>query len=179
MVKSSRKAPTLPRLFSLVARVQYQPGSKFFEILVPTVDTVRTAALAEALCDLNFPALVTGATGVGKSVVLADMLTHTADKKARPPPPSPPPRQPSTSHMYSYAPLLTPSFHSCAPALPLPHPSSYAHVRLPQSLVPIGLNFSAQTSSARTQEMIESKLIKRQTKFVAPAGKHIVLFIGQ
>ena len=44
--------------------------------------------------------------------------------------------------------------------------------------LPITLNFSAQTSSARTQEMIESKLErKKKTVFGAPMGKKFIVFV--
>lgn len=44
--------------------------------------------------------------------------------------------------------------------------------------VPITLNFSAQTSSARTQEMLELKLEKRKkTLLGAPLGKKVILFV--
>ena len=45
-------------------------------------------------------------------------------------------------------------------------------------IIPITINFSAQTSSLRTQEMIELKLVKkRKTILGAPNGKKIILFI--
>ncbi|KAJ9522810.1 hypothetical protein QJQ45_019798, partial [Haematococcus lacustris] len=45
-------------------------------------------------------------------------------------------------------------------------------------LMPVVLNFSAQTSSTATQAMVEAKLEKkRKRRFGAPAGKHIVLFV--
>lgn len=44
--------------------------------------------------------------------------------------------------------------------------------------VPITLNFSAQTSSARTQEILELKLEKRKkTLLGAPLGKRVVVFV--
>lgn len=44
--------------------------------------------------------------------------------------------------------------------------------------VPVTLNFSAQTSSARTQEMIELKLEKqKKTQLGAPYGKRVVVFV--
>ena len=44
--------------------------------------------------------------------------------------------------------------------------------------VPVFINFSAQTSSQRTQEMIEGKLEKkRKTVLGAPTGKRIIIFV--
>ncbi|XP_035826580.1 dynein heavy chain 6, axonemal [Aplysia californica] len=44
--------------------------------------------------------------------------------------------------------------------------------------VPIYINFSAQTSSNRTQEMIEGKLEKRRKNIIgAPKGKRVIIFI--
>lgn len=44
--------------------------------------------------------------------------------------------------------------------------------------LPITLNFSAQTSSARTQEMIETKLERKKKNLLgAPAGKRLILFV--
>ncbi|XP_059176449.1 dynein axonemal heavy chain 6-like [Physella acuta] len=46
------------------------------------------------------------------------------------------------------------------------------------SYVPIFINFSAQTSSNRTQEMIEGKLEKRRKNVIgAPKGKRVIIFI--
>ena len=38
----------------------------FFDILVPTIDTVRFGFLLEKLLDVNHSVLFTGTTGVGK-----------------------------------------------------------------------------------------------------------------
>ncbi|EDV29711.1 uncharacterized protein TRIADDRAFT_18356 [Trichoplax adhaerens] len=47
-----------------------------------------------------------------------------------------------------------------------------------ENYVSVFLNFSAQTSSKRIQETIESKLErKRKTILSAPAGKHMILFV--
>lgn len=46
------------------------------------------------------------------------------------------------------------------------------------SYVPASMNFSAQTSSIRTQEIIELKLErKKKTLLGAPQGKKVVIFI--
>ncbi|VEL17873.1 unnamed protein product, partial [Protopolystoma xenopodis] len=48
----------------------------------------------------------------------------------------------------------------------------------PQNYIPVFLNFSAQTNSNRTQEMIEAKLEKKKKGVLgAPANKRIVLFV--
>lgn len=44
--------------------------------------------------------------------------------------------------------------------------------------VPVTLNFSAQTSSKRTQEIVEMRLEKRKKNLLgAPLGKKVVVFI--
>jgi dynein heavy chain len=46
------------------------------------------------------------------------------------------------------------------------------------SYVPQFINFSAQTSSKRTQEMIEGKLEKRRKNIIgAPVGKRVIIFV--
>ena len=44
----------------------YDPEIPFFEILVPTIDTVRFGFLMETLLDVRYSVLFTGFTGVGK-----------------------------------------------------------------------------------------------------------------
>ena len=105
----------------------YNREVPYFDILVPTVDTVRYGFLMQKLLGQRRAVLFTGETGVGKSVIAKGQL------------------------------------------LTLQKEGFY---------IPVTLNFSAQTSSKRTQEIIESKLEKkRKTILGAPAGKHIVLFV--
>uniref|UniRef100_A0A9J8BJA1 Dynein, axonemal, heavy chain 6 n=1 Tax=Cyprinus carpio carpio TaxID=630221 RepID=A0A9J8BJA1_CYPCA len=97
----------------------YNSEMPFFEMLVPTTDTVRYGYLMEKLLSVNHSVLFTGITGVGKVSV---------QEKA--------------------------------------------------GYVPVYINFSAQTSSARTQEIIESKLEKKRKNILgAPANKKIVVFV--
>jgi dynein heavy chain len=47
-----------------------------------------------------------------------------------------------------------------------------------RGFVPVSINFSAQTSSLRTQEMIESKLEKKRKNILgAPENKRIIIFV--
>lgn len=46
-----------------------EEGTRFHEILIPTVDTVKTAYMIEKLFDLDRHVLVTGGSGVGKTVL--------------------------------------------------------------------------------------------------------------
>lgn len=49
---------------------------------------------------------------------------------------------------------------------------------LNHAVVPVQINFSAQTSSIRTQEMIEGPLEKRKrNQLGAPIGKTVIVFI--
>ena len=48
--------------------------SHFTDILVPTIDTVRTHSLIESLIKTNKSVLVVGSTGVGKSVIINHLL---------------------------------------------------------------------------------------------------------
>ena len=105
---------------------KYNPEDAFFDILVPTVDTVRFGYIMEKLLTVNQSVLFTGLTGVGKSVVARAQLDQ----------------------------LVAKNFN------------------------PIFIGFSAQTSSLRTQEMIEGKLEKKRKNLLgAPIGKKVVVFV--
>ena len=112
---------------NILPEFKYKSEVPYFDILVPTVDTVRYGFLMEKLLGQRRAVIFTGETGVGKSVIAKGQLLNMQDK----------------------------GFY-----------------------LPVTLNFSAQTSSKRTQEIIESKLEKkRKTILGAPAGKHIVIFV--
>ena len=104
----------------ILPEFKYDREVPYFDILVPTVDTVRYGFLMEKLLGQRRSVLFTGETGVGKSVIAKGQLLTLQEK----------------------------GFY-----------------------IPVTLNFSAQTSSKRTQEIIESKLEKkRKTILGAPAG---------
>jgi dynein heavy chain len=57
----------------------YDPTVSFFEILVPTSDTVKYKFLLDTLVGAGHNVLITGETGVGKSVVTKDFLATAPD----------------------------------------------------------------------------------------------------
>ncbi|CAF0752073.1 unnamed protein product [Brachionus calyciflorus] len=111
----------------IVPKFNYNPATPYFDMLVPTIDSVRYGYLMEKLLSVKRSVLFTGETGVGKSVIARALLLDIAEK------------------------------------------SDY---------IPVFLNFSAQTSSKRTQEMIETKLEKRRKNVLgAPKNKRMIIFI--
>ncbi|KAJ0037224.1 hypothetical protein NL108_018608 [Boleophthalmus pectinirostris] len=111
----------------IIPAFKYNSEQPFFEMLVPTPDTVRYGYLMEKLLSVQRSVLFTGDTGVGKSVVARDLLNRIQEK---------------------------------------------------EGYLPIFINFSAQTSSARTQEIIESKLEKKRKNILgAPGNKKLVVFV--
>jgi dynein heavy chain len=94
----------------VVPKFVYNRNKPYFEMLVPTIDSVRYGYLMEKLMHVHKSVLFTGETGVGKSVIARALLLDLAEKT---------------------------------------------------DFLPVFLNFSAQTSSKRTQEMIEAKLEKK------------------
>ncbi|XP_056265579.1 dynein axonemal heavy chain 6 [Pseudoliparis swirei] len=112
---------------NVVPPFKYNREQPFFEMLVPTADTVRYGYLMEKLLSVRRSVLFTGSTGVGKSVVARGLLNSIQEKA---------------------------------------------------DYLPVYINFSAQTSSARTQEIIESKLEKKRKNVMgAPGNKKLVVFV--
>ncbi|XP_012666455.1 dynein heavy chain 6, axonemal [Otolemur garnettii] len=111
----------------IIPTFKYSRDVPFFEMLVPTTDTVRYGYLMEKLLAVNHSVLFTGITGVGKSVIAKGLLSKIQESAG---------------------------------------------------YVPVYLNFSAQTSSARTQEIIESKLERKRKNILgAPGNKRVVIFV--
>ncbi|XP_069560973.1 dynein axonemal heavy chain 6 [Brachyistius frenatus] len=111
----------------IIPAFKYNSEQPFFEMLVPTTDTVRYGYLMENLLSVRQSVLFTGDTGVGKSVVARGLLNSIQENAG---------------------------------------------------YLPVYINFSAQTSSARTQEIIESKLEKKRKNILgAPGNKKLVIFV--
>ncbi|KAJ3216110.1 Dynein heavy chain 6, axonemal [Dinochytrium kinnereticum] len=112
----------------LVPAFSYSSEVPYFQMTVQTTDTVKYSYLLEALLSNGYPTLFTGNTGVGKSIIVQDLLNR---------------------------------------------------VSKPRGFVPMVLNFSAQTSSLQTQQIIEIKLEKKRKNILgAPSGSNkIVLFV--
>uniref|UniRef100_A0A8B7WIF1 Dynein heavy chain 6, axonemal n=1 Tax=Castor canadensis TaxID=51338 RepID=A0A8B7WIF1_CASCN len=111
----------------IIPTFKYSQDVPFFEMLVPTTDTVRYGYLMEKLLAVRHSVLFTGITGVGKSVIAKGLLNRIQESAG---------------------------------------------------YIPVYLNFSAQTSSARTQEIIESKLERKRKNILgAPRNKRVVIFV--
>ncbi|KAH9277041.1 hypothetical protein BASA83_000559 [Batrachochytrium salamandrivorans] len=112
----------------IVPSFKFSSETPYFDMIVPTSITVKYAYLLEALISNSCPVLFTGNTGVGKSIIIQDLLNRVGRKNKN---------------------------------------------------LNMTLNFSAQTNSAQTQQMVELKLEKkRKNIFGAPVGfNKVVLFV--
>eukprot|EP00106_Octopus_bimaculoides_P013835 XP_014781277.1 PREDICTED: dynein heavy chain 6, axonemal-like [Octopus bimaculoides] len=111
----------------IVPSFKYDRNVPYYNIVVQTVDTIRYGYLLQKFLCIKHPVLLTGDTGVGKSLIAHGLLNKMAKNGG---------------------------------------------------YVPVYLNFSAQTSSQRTQEMIETKLEKKRKNILgAPQDKRIIIFI--
>lgn len=59
----------------------YEKDMAYFDIIVPTPETVRYSQVISWVLDRNRPIFVTGKTGVGKSVVVQNLLTSLKEPK--------------------------------------------------------------------------------------------------
>ena len=58
----------------IIPEYLHDPEKKFSEILVPTVDTVRTTWLLELMVSIKRPVVLVGETGTSKSATTANFL---------------------------------------------------------------------------------------------------------
>lgn len=54
---------------------------QFFDLLVPTIDTIKYSYVVELLLDIEKPVILTGESGVGKSVLIKNLLQNLKEKK--------------------------------------------------------------------------------------------------
>ena len=59
---------------SLLSLCRVDPKMPFFQILVPTIDTVRYSYLLKLLLSVDRSVNFNGVTGVGKSVIMNDTI---------------------------------------------------------------------------------------------------------
>jgi dynein heavy chain len=56
------------------------PNTPYFNILVPTTDTVRYSFLTNLFIESYAPLLITGETGVGKSVIISSLFSEPPEE---------------------------------------------------------------------------------------------------
>jgi dynein heavy chain len=133
-VAQCEKAEGMPWLkwSAILPAFAYDREMPYFNMVVPTIDTVRFGYLLQTQLSQLYPVFFTGVTGTGKTVVMQDFLNRasSADYKGGTP------------------------------------------------VVPILINFSAQTAALDTQMTIEGKLEKKKkTQLGAPTGKRCVIYV--
>ncbi|TPX36228.1 hypothetical protein SmJEL517_g01545 [Synchytrium microbalum] len=112
----------------LVAPFKYEMNIPYFQMIVPTQDTVKYSYFLETLVGNGFPVMIGGNTGVGKSVIVQDTFNRFGKDKG-------------------------------------------------YGVVPV--NFSAQTGSASTQQILELKLEKKRKNIMGPPTgiKKLIFFV--
>lgn len=112
----------------IVPAFKYNVEIPFFQMIVPTSETVKYSFLLEHLSGNGYPVLFSGNSGVGKSVIVQDLMNRVCKEKG---------------------------------------------------ISPVTMNFSAQTSSSMTQQLLEMKLEKKRKNILgAPSGfQKVLLFV--
>ena len=64
---------------TLVPEFEYSKNTPFFSLMVPTIDTVRYSKLLQICIEMSKPAFFTGETGVGKSVMIQNLILSKKD----------------------------------------------------------------------------------------------------
>lgn len=82
MLDMKKFPPEFKPWTDIVTSFQYKKDIPYFQMLVPTVDTVRFSYLLEVCLDVQRSVLFTGVTGVGKSVITVAALEELRDRKS-------------------------------------------------------------------------------------------------
>jgi dynein heavy chain, axonemal len=110
-----------------VPEFNYDPEKSYFSLVVPTIDSTSIEYILSLLYIKNHPVLITGETGVGKSVIISSFISR---------------------------------------------------MNTEGEIEPVLMNFSAQTSSLRTQSTIESKIERKSKGFYSAVGnKKLIIFV--
>ena len=57
-----------------VPEFECDKDAQFFDLLVPTIDTIKYSYVMELMLDIEKPVILTGESGVGKSVLVKGLL---------------------------------------------------------------------------------------------------------
>ena len=63
----------------ITSEFEYDPKAPYFSLVVPTEDTTRYRYLTKTLAEHNFPVLLVGQTGVGKSVIVQSLCNELVE----------------------------------------------------------------------------------------------------
>jgi len=61
---------------SIVPEFEHTPGMSYFDMVVPTSDTVRFSYLMKSLIEVDKPVFLTGVTGTGKTTVIQKLMNQ-------------------------------------------------------------------------------------------------------
>ncbi len=73
--------PDFKRWSEKLTEFKYDPSVRFFNILVPTEDTVKYNYMLELLMEGGFNTCISGETGTGKSVIIQAFLNQLNQEK--------------------------------------------------------------------------------------------------
>jgi len=75
-----KKEKTFKAWATKVPTFNYDKEMSYFDLMVPTTDTYKHAYCLELLLGIEKPIFFTGSSGVGKSVVISNLLQQLKDK---------------------------------------------------------------------------------------------------
>eukprot|EP00397_Hematodinium_sp_SG-2012_P000045 GEMP01000045.1.p1 GENE.GEMP01000045.1~~GEMP01000045.1.p1 ORF type:complete len:3312 (+),score=740.25 GEMP01000045.1:2269-12204(+) len=70
------KGPMYQTWDALIPKFTFKPEASYFELLVPTSETIRYAYVLDKMLSAERSCFLTGSTGVGKSVVISNLMSR-------------------------------------------------------------------------------------------------------
>jgi dynein heavy chain len=64
-----------------VPEFEFDKEAQFFDLQVPTIDTLKYSYVIELMIDIEKPVILTGESGVGKSVLVKSLLESLKERK--------------------------------------------------------------------------------------------------